>query len=244
MTKVSTAEAVELHNVSKFYAQGKTQVKALDNVSLSIPSGRFIAVMGASGSGKSTLLHLVAGLAAPSTGEVRLFGQAISKFNDDQLTLFRRRNIGLIFQNFNLLPTMTAIENVALPLLIDGRQLNAVQPRAVKLLELVGLADRLMHHPDELSGGQQQRVAIARALINEAPLLLADEPTGNLDSKTGEDVLFLLRELVKEHGRTVIMVTHDPKAAAYADHIITLSDGQIIEELGVNGAASRVLKPV
>jgi len=138
----------------------------------------------------------------------------------------------LIFQNFNLLPTMTALENVALPLLIDRQPLREVYPRAEKLLKLVGLENRQHHRPDELSGGQQQRVAIARALINEAPLLLADEPTGNLDSKTGEDVLHLLRQLVEDEGRTMVMVTHDPRAAAYADRVITLSDGQIVEQLG------------
>ncbi len=226
--------AVQMHAVTKTYAQGKTLVKALDNVSLTIPAGQFVAIMGASGSGKSTLLHLVAGLTAPDSGQITLFEQAFAGLSDNRLTRFRRRTVGLIFQAYNLLPTMTALENVALPLLIDGKSLGRVRPLAEKLLKLVGLEDRMNHRPDELSGGQQQRVAIARALIHEAPLLLGDEPTGNLDSKTGEEVLHLLRSLVENHGRTIILVTHDPKAAAYAERVITLSDGQVIEEIGVS----------
>jgi putative ABC transport system ATP-binding protein len=225
--------AVQMHAVTKTYAQGKTLVKALDNVSLTIPAGQFVAIMGASGSGKSTLLHLVAGLTTPDSGLITLFDQELNALTDNQLTRFRRRSVGLIFQAYNLLPTMTALENVALPLLIDGKSLGKVRPRAEDLLKLVGLEERMNHRPDELSGGQQQRVAIARALTHEAPLLLADEPTGNLDSKTGEEVLHLLRSLA-EKGRTIIMVTHDPKAAAYAERVITLSDGQVIEEIGVS----------
>ncbi|MFN8373707.1 MAG: ABC transporter ATP-binding protein [Anaerolineae bacterium] len=232
MNIISAQPAIRLSGASKTFIQGKTLVQALANVSLVIPPGQFVAIMGASGSGKSTLLHLIAGLATPTSGEVALFGQLISALSDDQLTLFRRRHIGLVFQAFNLLATMSALENVCLPLLIDGKPLQTVRPQAEKLLDLVGLSSRQQHRPDELSGGQQQRVAIARALVNEAPLLLADEPTGNLDSKTGEEVLFLMRELVKDHGRTVVMVTHDPKAAAYADRVITLSDGQIVDEIG------------
>jgi putative ABC transport system ATP-binding protein len=224
--------AVQLTGVVKTYQMGKTTVNALNGVTVTVPAGQFVAVMGASGSGKSTLLHLTAGLTQPTSGEVTLFGERTNDMTDDQLTLFRRRHIGLIFQSFNLLPTMTALENVSLPLLIDGKRKSDVRDHAMKLLEVVGLQQRQNHRPDELSGGQQQRVAIARALMNDAPLLLADEPTGNLDSKTGEDILHLLRSLVIEHGRTIIMVTHDPKAAAYADRVITLSDGRIMEELG------------
>jgi len=226
------SHAIYLKNVSKTYQQGKVTVTALDAVSLTIPKGQFVAIMGASGSGKSTLLHLIAGLTTPTSGQVILNDQNISAMNDDALTRFRRTHIGLIFQAFNLLPTLSALENVCLPMVINGSRINSVRDQAVRWLELVGLGDRLTHRPDELSGGQQQRVAIARALINEAPLLLADEPTGNLDSKTGEDVLTLMREIVTDQRRTIIMVTHDPKAAAYADRIITLSDGRIIEELG------------
>jgi putative ABC transport system ATP-binding protein len=184
--------------------------------------------MGASGSGKSTLLHVAAGLARPTSGEIASFDQVITALTDDALTRFRRTHIGLIFQAFNLLPTLNAIENVALPLIINGVRLNAARAKAKDLLALVGLSDRLMHRPDELSGGQQQRVAIARALINEAPLLLADEPTGNLDSHTGEEILQLLRALVTEHQRTIIMVTHDQHAASYADRVIHLQDGKIL----------------
>ena len=224
--------AIQLTNVSKVYGQSKNEVRALDSVSLTVPAGSFTAIMGSSGSGKSTLLHLVAGLATPTSGDVILFDQHISQMNDDALTRFRRRHVGLIFQNFNLLPTMSALENVCLPELIDGKRMRDIEPKAKQLLELVNLTQRSDHRPDQLSGGQQQRVAIARALINDAPLILADEPTGNLDSKTGESVLILMRELVKEHQRTIVMVTHDPKAAAYADRVITLSDGKIIDDLG------------
>ncbi len=224
--------AVELDRVSKVFRQGQVEVIALNAVSLAIPSGQFVAVMGASGSGKSTLLHLVAGLTRPTAGEISIGGQHIGAMSDDDLTRFRCRSIGLIFQAYNLLPTMTALENVCLPRVIHGDRLKDVRPRGEKLLALVGLSDRKDHRPDELSGGQQQRVAIVRALINETPLLLADEPTGNLDSKTGDEILYLLRELVNQRGLTIVMVTHDPKAAAYADRVITLSDGQVIEQLG------------
>ncbi|MDZ4765075.1 MAG: ABC transporter ATP-binding protein [Chloroflexota bacterium] len=228
--------SIELNQVTKVYGTGSAAVRALDDVSLNVPAGQFLAIMGASGSGKSTLLHLVAGLATPTSGQVTLFGETISRMDDAALTCFRRKQVGLIFQAFNLLPTLTAVENVALPLLIDGAKLNVVRARAVELLKTVGLEARLNHRPDELSGGQQQRVAIARALINDAPLLLADEPTGNLDSKTGEDVMYLLRELVETRERTILMVTHDPKAAAYADRIITLTDGRIVETLAAQHA--------
>jgi putative ABC transport system ATP-binding protein len=220
--------AIRLDHVSKVYTQGRTEVRALDGLTLSIPARQFIVVMGASGSGKSTLLHIVAGLARPSSGEIHLFDQAIHTLNDDQLTQLRRTRIGLIFQSFNLLPTLSALENVALPLLINGARLSAAHAKAKTLLALVGLSDRLAHRPDELSGGQQQRVAIARALINEAPLLLADEPTGNLDSRTGEEILQLLHALVTEQQRTIVMVTHDLRAAGYADQVIELKDGQVV----------------
>ncbi|MCL4254042.1 MAG: ABC transporter ATP-binding protein, partial [Anaerolineae bacterium] len=222
---------ITLTHVNKTYLQGKTEIPALRNITLHISGGEFIAIMGASGSGKSTLLHVIAGLTNPTSGRLSLFGKDIHALNDTQLTLFRREHVGFIFQTFNLLPTMTALENVALPLLINGQKLRDVRHQAEAMLDLVGLKSRQHHRPDELSGGQQQRVAIARALINQAPLLLADEPTGNLDSKTGEDILLLMRELVSHQKRTIVMVTHDPKAAAYADRIITLSDGQIIDEL-------------
>jgi putative ABC transport system ATP-binding protein len=226
---MSIPEAVRLAQVSKVYAQGKTQVRALNRVSLVIPGRQFVAIMGPSGSGKSTLLYVMAGLARATSGDVALFDRVLGLMNDDQLTLFRRKHIGLIFQTFNLLPTLNAIENVALPLLIDSVGLSNARKRASAWLDVVGLSDRAVHRPDEMSGGQQQRVAIARALVNEAPLLLADEPTGNLDSKTGEDILGLLRALVTEHGRTVVMVTHDARAAGCADRVVTLKDGQVVE---------------
>jgi len=220
--------AIRLNNVTKVYRQGVNEVRALNDLSLTILAQHFVAVMGASGSGKSTLLHVVAGLARVTSGEIVVHDHVISAMPDDDLTRFRRTHIGLIFQSFNLLPTLNAIENVALPLIINGAKLNAARAQAKDLLALVDLSDRLSHRPDELSGGQQQRVAIARALINEAPLLLADEPTGNLDSHTGEDILQLLRALVTDRHRTVIMVTHDQRAAAYADQVIRLQDGRIM----------------
>lgn len=220
--------AVQLTNITKVYQQGKTPVRALDNLSLSIAEREFVAVMGASGSGKSTFLHLVAGLARPTSGEITLFDRPINALNDDELTRLRRTQIGLIFQSFNLLPTLNALENIAVPLLINGSARRAAKQSAAQWLEIVGLTDRAAHRPDELSGGQQQRVAIARALIAQAPLLLADEPTGNLDSHTGEEILQLLRSLVQTHGRTVVMVTHEARAASYADRVITLQDGRVV----------------
>ncbi len=220
--------AIRLSNVTKVYRQGVNEVRALDSLSLTLPAQHFVAVMGASGSGKSTLLHIAAGLARVTSGEVVVHDQTLSAMADDDLTRFRRKHIGLIFQSFNLLPTLNAIENVALPLIINGAKLNVARAKAKDLLALVGLSDRLAHRPDELSGGQQQRVAIARALINEAPLLLADEPTGNLDSHTGEDLLQRLRALATEQHRTIIMVTHDQRAASYADQVIRLQDGKIV----------------
>jgi putative ABC transport system ATP-binding protein len=221
--------AIEFRHVTKTYQQGNATVRALDDVSLSIAAGHFVVVMGASGSGKSTLLHLIAGLTRPSSGEITVLNQALQTLDDDHLTDLRRTRIGLVFQSFNLLPTLTALENVALPLLIEGARLRPARQAAARMLATVGLGDRATHRPDELSGGQQQRVAIARALINAAPLLLADEPTGNLDSQTGEDILRLLRRLADDQPRTIIMVTHDARAAAYADQIITLRDGRLTE---------------
>ena len=228
LSPAMNTSAIRMNNVTKVFSQGANQVRALDGVSLVLPAQHFIAVMGASGSGKSTLLHVVAGLARVTSGEVALFDRVISSMSDDELTRFRRMHIGLIFQSFNLLPTLNALENAALPLIINGAKLSEARAKATDLLALVGLSDRLTHRPDELSGGQQQRVAIARALINEAPLLLADEPTGNLDSHTGEEILQLLRSLVAERQRTIVMVTHDQNAAGYADQVIRLQDGRIV----------------
>lgn len=220
---------VRLDRVSKTYIRGKQQVAALNQVSLTVPRGEFLAIMGASGCGKSTLLNLVAGLDKPSAGEVYLNGQGISGWKDNELTLFRRREIGFVFQFFNLLPTLTAEENAALPLLMAGKPRLVWQPQVSDWLKRVGLDTRHYHYPAELSGGQMQRVAIVRALINQPSLILADEPTGNLDSKTGEEVLFILKEMTEDQGITVIMVTHDPKVAAYGSALITMKDGQILD---------------
>ncbi|MDQ7030837.1 MAG: ABC transporter ATP-binding protein [Ardenticatenia bacterium] len=193
--------------------------------------GEFVAVMGPSGSGKSTLLYLLGGLDRPTDGDIVLDGHSLSRLDDDEITLLRRRRVGFIFQFFNLVPTLTAEENVVLPLLIDGQDVRRHVDRVTALLELVGLADRRDHKPDQLSGGQQQRVSIARALVMEPAILLADEPTGNLDSKSGTGILELMRRSCDELGQTIVMVTHDPKAAGYADRVVFLKDGRIVDEL-------------
>ena len=218
---------VRLEKVSKTYGRGSAMVRALNEVSLEAAKGESLAVMGPSGSGKSTLLHLLAGLDAPSSGEIYLDGAPISRMSDDEITVFRRRNIGFVFQFFNLLPTLSAEENVALPLLLDGQGMKSARPKAARMLELVGLGHRRLHRPDELSGGEAQRVAIARALAFEPALLIADEPTGNLDSRSGEEVLSLIRDLAQRYRLTVVMVTHDPRAAAYSGRIVMLKDGEL-----------------
>jgi len=220
---------VRLDQVCKQYTQGKEQVTALDNVNLDVKAGEFLAVMGASGSGKSTLLNLMAGLDLPSRGDIYLNNQAISGWKDNQLTLFRRREIGIVFQLFNLIPTLSAEENAALPLLMVGESRSIWQPKVGDWLKRVGLESRSKHYPAELSGGQMQRLAIVRALIHQPALVLADEPTGNLDSKTGDEMLFILKEITEDLGVTVIMVTHDPMVAAYGHTLITLKDGRILD---------------
>ena len=222
---------LEAKTLRKQYQMGEITVNALAGVDFAVEKGEFVAVMGPSGSGKSTLLHLLGGLDTPSDGEVTLAGKRISLLDDDQVTLVRRRNVGFVFQFYNLLPTLTAKENVGLPLLIDGKKLKDYQTRIDELLELVGLSERRHHKPDQLSGGQQQRVAIARALVTNPDIVLADEPTGNLDSKSGREVLALLRRSCDEYSQTIVMVTHDPKAASYADRIVFLKDGQIVDEM-------------
>jgi putative ABC transport system ATP-binding protein len=213
------------------YPMGETIVEALRGIYLVVAPGEFVAVMGPSGSGKSTLLHLLGGLEEPSAGDIRLNGRSLPRLGDRDLTLLRRRKIGVVFQFFNLLPTMTAEENVGLPLLLDGTPEDETSRRAAEVLDWVGLAQRRRHTPDRLSGGEQQRVALARALITRPDLVLADEPTGNLDSASGEQVLSLLRRACEEHGQTVLMVTHDPAAAARADRVVFLADGRIRDEL-------------
>jgi putative ABC transport system ATP-binding protein len=226
---------LQVQHVHKHYQLGKVTVNALAGVDFTVNKGEFVAIMGPSGSGKSTLLHLLGGLDQPSEGEVELAGKKLSLLNDDQITLVRRRNVGFIFQFYNLVPTLTAEENVALPLLIDGKNPRKYRERIERLLALVGLSDRKSHKPDQLSGGQQQRVAVARAFVTEPSIVLADEPTGNLDSKSGQEILTLLRRSCDELGQTIAMVTHDAKAASYADRVVFLKDGRIVAELNHKG---------
>jgi putative ABC transport system ATP-binding protein len=222
---------LEANDVSKQYQMGEVAVDALVGVDFVVEKGEFVAVMGPSGSGKSTLLHLLGGLDKTTDGEVTLGGRKLSVMSDKEVTLARRRNVGFVFQFYNLLPTLTAEENIALPLLIDGKKIKAYQSELDELLELVGLTDRRRHKPDQLSGGEQQRVAIARAFVNDPDIVLADEPTGNLDSRAGEEVMKLLRRSCDELGQTIVVVTHDPKAASFADRIVFLKDGQIASEI-------------
>ncbi|MEV0528272.1 ABC transporter ATP-binding protein [Streptomyces sp. NPDC050439] len=225
----STAVAARATDLSKVYGQGETQVVALDHVSVDFGQGEFTAIMGPSGSGKSTLMHCVAGLDSFSGGSVRIGETELSTLKDKQLTKLRRDKIGFIFQAFNLLPTLTALENITLPMDIAGRKPD--KQWLEQVISMVGLAGRLSHRPTELSGGQQQRVAVARALASQPDIIFGDEPTGNLDSRSGAEVLGFLRNSVRELGQTVVMVTHDPVAAAYADRVIFLADGRIVDEM-------------
>jgi putative ABC transport system ATP-binding protein len=222
---------LQANQVTKQYRMGELTVNALDQVEFKVDEGEFVAIMGPSGSGKSTLLHLLGGLDGTSSGEVTLAGKRLSKMSDNEVTLVRRRNVGFIFQFYNLVPTLTAEENIALPLLIDGRNLDDYRGKLDELLQRVGLTDRRGHKPDQLSGGQQQRVAIARAFVTNPDIVLADEPTGNLDSKSGKAILELLRRSCDELGHTIVMVTHDAFAASYADRVVFLKDGRIVDEL-------------
>jgi putative ABC transport system ATP-binding protein len=223
------APAVAASGVTRRYGEGESAVHALRGVTLEVPKAQFTAVMGPSGSGKSTLMHMLAGLDTPTSGTVSIGGEDITKLNDKQLTKLRRKHIGFVFQSFNLLPTLTAEENVLLPLSIAGRKPDRAALDA--LLGRVGLTERRRHRPSELSGGQQQRVAIARALVSGPTILFADEPTGNLDSTSGAEVLGLLREAVEIDGQTTLMVTHDARAAATADRVLFLADGRIVADL-------------
>jgi putative ABC transport system ATP-binding protein len=221
---------VSAEDLTRRYGAGETAVDALRGVSLDVPKGQLTAVMGPSGSGKSTLMHILAGLDKPTSGEVSIAGTAISKLNDTDLTKLRRRHIGFVFQFFNLLPMLTAEENVLLPLSIAGEKPD--RKWVDELLGRIGLADRRTHRPAELSGGQQQRVAIGRALVSRPTIVFADEPTGNLDSTTSGEILDLMRDSVDAYGQSTVMVTHDPRAAAIADRILFLDDGVIVKELG------------
>src|SRR3712207_6129731 len=222
--------AVETVGLSKVYGEGGTAVRALDDVSLEFPNGEFAAIMGPSGSGKSTLLHILGALDKPTGGRVVVGGTDLSGLSDRDLTLLRRGRMGFVFQFFNLIPTLSAEENVLLPVLISGKKPGKYAKRLDELLDLVGLGGRRSHRPDELSGGEQQRVAIARALIRFPDIILADEPTGNLDSKTGAEVLGLLKESASRYDQTILMVTHDPRAASAADRAVFLSDGRVVDE--------------
>ncbi len=224
---------IRTEGLEKVYQGGGQRVNAVRGIDLSIPAGQFVSVMGASGSGKSTLLHLLGALDKPSAGEVFLMDQPLSPMGDEQLARLRRTAIGFIFQFFNLMPTLTAMENVMLPALLEGKYPRELETRAGDLLGRVGLGQRLHHLPGELSGGEMQRVAIARALVNAPGILLADEPTGNLDSHSGQQVLALLREVATETGAAVVMVTHDKHAAAVGDRLLTLQDGRIVDDARV-----------
>jgi putative ABC transport system ATP-binding protein len=234
LLQAPTLPAVEATGIVRRYGSGDTCVNALRGVDLDIAAGRLTAVMGPSGSGKSTLMHILAGLDQPTEGSVTIAGQDITQLGDNELTLLRREHIGFIFQFFNLLPMLTAQENVVLPLTLAGVKPDHDWVR--ELTSTVGLSDRLSHRPSELSGGQQQRVAIARALVSRPTIMFADEPTGNLDSRTGGEILALLRETVSELGQTTVMVTHDAHAAAIADRILFLADGEIVRDLGPSTA--------
>jgi putative ABC transport system ATP-binding protein len=221
--------ALRASDVTRRYGEGESAVDALRGVSFDVPAGQFSAVMGPSGSGKSTLMHILAGLDLPTSGTVEISGTEITTMDDKELTLLRRRDIGFVFQFFNLLPMLTAEENIVLPLSIAGRKPEEGWLETV--LGQVGLTDRRSHRPSELSGGQQQRVAIARALVSRPTMLFADEPTGNLDSTTGSEILTLLRAAVDAHGQTTLMVTHDPVAAASSDRVLFLADGVVVSDL-------------
>ena len=228
--RASKDAVVRVEGLEKVYGSGTTAVRALKGVSLGFEAGEFAAIMGPSGSGKSTLLHILGALEEPSAGKVTVGRIDLSGLSDKKLTLLRRSRIGFVFQFFNLIPTLSAEENVMLPVLISGEKPAGYAERLDELLALVGLEGRRGHLPDELSGGEQQRVAIARALIRNPDVVLADEPTGNLDTRTGASVLNLLRESSARYGQTVVMVTHDPRAAATADRVVFLADGRVVDE--------------
>ncbi len=224
---------VDVRGLTKIYGSGPSQVTALDAVDLTVPEGQFVTVMGPSGCGKSTLLNLLGGLDTPTGGEITIDGHLIGDLPDDQLTELRRRRIGFVFQFFNLIPVLNATENASLPLRLDG--IKDAESRASTWLERVGLGDRLNSRPDQLSGGQQQRVAIARALSTEPALVLADEPTGNLDSKSAAEIGELLQQVSSTWGRSVLMVTHDPRIASYAQRLVLMRDGRIVDDVALDG---------
>ena len=238
MTSQTIVSAARMSNGSKIYGTGDTEVRALDGVDVEFERGRFTAIMGPSGSGKSTLMHCVAGLDDLTSGSVHIGDVELGSLSDQDLTLLRRDKVGFVFQAYNLLPTLTAAENTTLPLDLAGRRPDSSWMDQV--VKSIGIADRLNHRPDELSGGQQQRVAIARALVSQPEIVFADEPTGNLDSKTGEEVLDFLRTAVEDLGQTMVMVTHDAGAAARAHRVLFLADGRIVDEM-VEPTPDRIL---
>ena len=221
-------EILRVENLCKTYGKGKNEVKALDNVSFSVKKGEFIAIIGPSGSGKSTLLHILGGVDKPTSGKVFMNDHDVYVQNDEQLAIFRRRQVGLIYQFYNLIPVLNVVENMTLPLKLDGQKVN--EERVNELLELLGLAERRKHLPSQLSGGQQQRVSIGRALINAPALVLADEPTGNLDSKSSQEIIGLLKYSNKKYGQTLVVITHDENIALQADRIIRIADGHIVSD--------------
>lgn len=221
-------EILKVENLTKTYGSGENLVNAVDGVSFSVEKGEFVAIVGASGSGKSTLLHLIGGVDCPTSGKIFVDGNDISKMNDDKLAVFRRRQVGIVYQFYNLIPILTVEENITLPCDLDGRGVD--RERLEMILDSFGLRARRKHLPNQLSGGQQQRTSIARALINNPSLVLADEPTGNLDSKSSEEVMSILKMCNQSYGQTVIMITHNLDIAKQADRIITISDGKIVEE--------------
>jgi putative ABC transport system ATP-binding protein len=234
----ATAAVASARNAVKIYGSGDTAVRALDDVTVEFPTGRFTAIMGPSGSGKSTLMHCLAGLDSLTSGQVYIDGVELSTLKDKALTILRRERIGFIFQAYNLVPTLTAEENIILPLGLAGTTPD--QAWVDEVVKTVNLGDRLSHRPSELSGGQQQRVAVARALVSRPAIIFADEPTGNLDSRASEEILDFLRRAVSDLGQTIVMVTHEPMAAGYSDHVLFLTDGKIVDEMP-NPTADKVL---
>jgi len=236
---VAQKTAARTEDAVKLYGKGQTEVRALDGVTVEFAAGRYTAIMGPSGSGKSTLLHCVAGLDTLTSGKAFIGDADLSTLNDHRLTILRRDHVGFVFQSFNLVPTINAAENITLPLLLAGRAGD--QAWISKIIDTMGIGDRLKHRPDEMSGGQQQRVAVARALASRPEIIFADEPTGNLDSHAGAEVLTFMRRAVDEMSQTIVMVTHDPIAASYADRIVFLADGRIVDEMN-QPTAERVLE--
>ena len=224
---------LEVKELTKKYGQGESEVIALDHVSFSVERGEFVAIIGASGSGKSTLMNLIGGIDVPTSGSVKIDGHEISKMKEDELAIFRRRNLGIIYQFYNLIPTLTAEENIALPWKLDGRKEN--RKRLEEILQMLGLEQRAKHLPGQMSGGQQQRVSIGRAFINEPAFILADEPTGNLDSKTSREIIDILKLTNQKYNQPLLLVTHDEKIALQADRIITIGDGKIIKDEVIKG---------